>query len=259
MNETKRDGESVTAQYQPIDLPQPGQVQNGWLVGRNAAEGYQRGVSLEFGDAPKKIEAHPLFRMAMAAARDYTLLDYKRSMNLFLLVLNYFPKLDAHNIVEFGSYRGGSLIFMGTLLRELYPTAKIYGFDTFAGMPVTDSAVDLHTSGDFSDSSIEGVQQALERAQLQNVVLVKGLVQETFPQSIPAGTRFGLAHIDLDIYHPIRYAQTHVLPMLVPGGYLVYDDATVSTCIGATQAVEELIQEGYRSEQVFPHFVFRRR
>jgi hypothetical protein len=42
------------------------------------------------------------------------------------------------------------------------------------------------------------------------------------------------------------------------GGYLVYDDAHISSCIGATQAVEELIMERrVHCEQIWPHFVFR--
>ena len=46
---------------------------------------------------------------------------------------------------------------------------------------------------------------------------------------------------------------------MVPGGYLVFDDATVSSCIGATEAVESLVvrRDGLNSEQIFPHFVFR--
>ena len=43
------------------------------------------------------------------------------------------------------------------------------------------------------------------------------------------------------------------------GGYVVFDDATVSSCIGATEAVEDLLirRDGLNSEQIYPHFVFR--
>jgi hypothetical protein len=46
---------------------------------------------------------------------------------------------------------------------------------------------------------------------------------------------------------------------MIPGGYLVFDDATVSSCLGATEAVEDLLirRDGLNSEQIFPHFVFR--
>jgi hypothetical protein len=46
---------------------------------------------------------------------------------------------------------------------------------------------------------------------------------------------------------------------MVPGGYMVFDDATYSSCLGATEAVETLAirRDGLNSEQIYPHFVFR--
>ena len=40
---------------------------------------------------------------------------------------------------------------------------------------------------------------------------------------------------------------------------LVFDDATTPTCIGATEAVEDLVvrRDGLSSEQIYPHYVFR--
>ena len=44
---------------------------------------------------------------------------------------------------------------------------------------------------------------------------------------------------------------------MTAGGYVVYDDATTSSCISATQAVEEyIIDNNARSEQIYLHFVF---
>ncbi len=46
---------------------------------------------------------------------------------------------------------------------------------------------------------------------------------------------------------------------MVRGGYYVFDDATVSSCLGATEAVEELVvrRDGLHAEQIHPQFVFR--
>ena len=42
------------------------------------------------------------------------------------------------------------------------------------------------------------------------------------------------------------------------GGYVVYNDVETSSCLGATQAVEELnMERRMYSEQIWPHFVFR--
>ena len=70
--------------------------------------------------------------------------------------------------------------------------------------------------------------------------------------------RFALAHIDCDIYSGVKYAQDAVWPFMAKGGYVVYDDADAPSCIGATEAVEQLVMERrLHSEQVWPHWVFR--
>ncbi len=71
--------------------------------------------------------------------------------------------------------------------------------------------------------------------------------------------KVALAHIDCDILPSVRYSYEAVRPHMVEGGYLVFDDATMSSCIGATEAVEDLLirRDGLNSEQIHPHFVFR--
>ena len=68
-----------------------------------------------------------------------------------------------------------------------------------------------------------------------------------------------LAHIDCDIQPSVEYSYEAVKPHMVDGGYIVFDDATFSSCIGATEVVEDLLvrRDGLNSEQIFPHFVFR--
>ena len=240
-----------------IPLPEAMLTQDAMLRGRNPFEGYQRSVGLEYGDLSQKIAAHPLYQEAIAAATGRTVMDVYRVQNLFLLMTCFFERLEERNIIEFGSFRGGSLLFMGVVMKRLYPAARIFGLDTFKGMPRTNATVDLHSENDFANTSLEDVQGGLDAQGLTNVTLVQGLVQDSFPARIPP-LRFGLAHIDLDIYEPILYVQNAVWPHMTPGGYIVYDDATASSCLGASQAVEELIMERRQhSEQIFPHFVFR--
>lgn len=248
----------VAAGYPAIHLPDA----NRWPVnlhGRNINHGYQRGWGLEYGDLSKQIEAHPLFQAAFSAASTRGSLLYPhRIQNLFLLLTCFVDKLASQNCIEFGVYRGGSTLFMATIMRALYPSALIYALDTYEGMPATDGSVDLHSKGDFADTALDDIKQAAIALGLANIMFVKGLVEDTFPSKIPKGTTFGLAHIDLDIYPAIRHCQKTAYPYMTPGGYVVYDDATVSSCIGATQAVEEFVAEtNAHSEQIYPHFVFR--
>lgn len=179
-------------------------------------------------------------------------------MNIYLLVRFFFPKLRSKNIIEFGAWRGGNALFMAILLRELYPDARVFALDTFEGMPVTDKRVDAHNAGDFGDVNLDEIRATTSRLGLANIEFVKGRIEDTAEDLYARTSPFALAHIDVDLYSAVKFAQDSVWQQIVPGGYIVYDDATVSSCIGATQAVEELIIERKaHCEQIWPHFVFR--
>jgi hypothetical protein len=243
--------------FPPLALPTSA-VTPGIVGGRSPYEGYQRGVGLEYGELRDAVERHPLYQEALRAATGRTVMSADRLKNLFLVVALFFDPLSSRNIIEFGCYKGGSVLFFATLLKRLYPEAKVFGLDTFGGMPKSEQGLDLHGEGEFADTDIEAIRKTAKDLRLDNLVLVKGLVQDTFPAGVPSDVAFGLAHIDLDLYAPIKHVQDAVWDRMTPGGYVVYDDATASTCIGATQAVEELIAARHvHSEQVFPHFVFR--
>lgn len=220
-------------------------------------EGYQRGWGIQYGELREKIAAEPLFQDASAQATIPSWVSPDKRLNLYLVMTRFLPKLRSRHIVEFGSYKGGNALFMGLVMRAIDPEARIYAFDTYGGMPETDRRIDAHGAGDFADTSLDDLQTQLGQLNLSTVIPVKGLFQDTFA-SLAAKQEFGLAYLDADIYSAIKFAQDAVWDRMAPGGYLVYDDADVSSCIGATQAVEELIMERrIHSEQIWPHFVFR--
>ena len=235
----------------------PHLVDRGLVGGRSIYEGASRSMGIEFGNLYQDICRDPLYREARALSRGRSVVSVPRQMNLFLILRFYLSKLASRNIVELGTWRGGNVLFMARILKEIDPAAKVYGLDTFAGMPATRDDVDAHRAGDFVDTDMKQIELAAKKARLSNIVLIKGDIRDTLPSLCERET-FGLSHIDLDIYDPIAEAQNILLKKMIPGGYLVYDDATVSSCPGATLAVEELISlRNMRSEQIYPHFVFR--
>jgi hypothetical protein len=145
-----------------------------------------------------------------------------------------------HNIVEFGSYPGGSVLFMATLLKGWFPAARIFSLDTFEGMPETLPSHDRHLPGDFANADLASFKARAADLELDNICFVKGRMEHTFPR-LAEDTKFGLAHIDVDIYSAVRFAQEEVWPTLVAGGYLVYDDPTHWACHGAAEAAEEFM------------------
>jgi predicted O-methyltransferase YrrM len=225
--------------------------------GRNAHDGYQRGWGLQFGKLGDSIVKDPLFVAAHSLTKNRTVIGGYNFFNLYLIIRFFLGKLESQDIIEFGSYRGGSALFFAACLKDLYPAAKVYALDTFEGMPETES-IDWVKPGDFGDTNIDNLREFAASAKLDNLIFIKGRFQDTFPGLAANSGQFGLAHIDCDTYNAVKYCQDTVWEKMCMGGYIAFDDANVSSCIGATQAVEELIIERHlHSEQVWPHLVFR--
>jgi predicted O-methyltransferase YrrM len=226
--------------------------------GRCPQDGHDRGWGLEFGNHREAIEADPDFRRAITRAEGRTVVTRDRLRNLFLLIARYLPSLPPGHIIEFGSYRGGSAFFMAELAAKYLPGTMVYALDTFAGMPSTDSGIDRHSPGDLQADFAEAAA-AKDQFGLTNLRLIKGPFNETAPSILEEAGSLRLAHIDCDIYDSVLYAYDACRRFMVPGGYLVFDDATAPSCLGATEAVEEAVirRDGLLSEQIWPHHVFR--
>lgn len=130
-------------------------------------------------------------------------------------------------IVEVGVYKGGSL----KLLTELFPERKVYGFDTFEGLPKEQwNKAEHHSPGDFNDTSLSEVQKFVPSA-----ILTKGL----FPDTDPGLKNVALMHIDTDFYLSVKACIEWVLPRLVKGGIVVFDDYGWGNCLGVQRAIDE--------------------
>jgi hypothetical protein len=240
------------------DLPEPS-VENSVRKGRNLYEGYQRGIGLAFSNLGARIAADPDFGRARTLAGSRTIVGDANLANIFLLIKFFLPRLPFGHIVEFGSYKGGSAIFMAALAQKFLPGIQVIGFDTFGGMPATDHAVDAHRAGSFSDVDLTELCQYVEEAGLQNLRFVKGYFEETAAATLQQQGTVAFCHIDCDIRSAVGYAYETTRPHMAPGGYWVFDDPFVADCVGAAEAVEDLLirRDGLNSEQLYPHYVFR--
>lgn len=246
-------------QMDPSYLPVMTGMVEGIRNGRNVYEGYQRGWGLQFGGLREKVLSDSLYQEAFEVAKDRTIMSEDNRMNIFLLLRFFLGRVPFGHIIEYGSYRGGSAIFMSYIAKRLYPGMKIFALDSFVGMPQTDKSVDAHNAGDFSDTDLASLQARVNALDLDNLVLVRGFFEETNDRVMAEAGGISLAHIDCDIAPAVRYSYEGVKPFMVDGGYVVFDDATVSSCIGATEVVEDLLirRDRLNSEQIWPHFVFR--
>jgi hypothetical protein len=229
------------------------------LNGRNLKDGYIRGCGIQFGNIANLCAADPLFKHAHGLTRDRSAVTDNNLINLFLLIRFHLSRLPGGHIAEFGSFRGGSAIFMAIIAQELCPGTKVFAFDSFAGMPATDAQRDAHKAGDFDTASMEEIREFAEKIGVRNLELVKGFFHESIPRVLPSIGALRLSHIDCDLYDAIVDSYEGSKACMVPGGYIVFDDPLVSSCLGAFEAIESLVirRDGLLAEQVYPHLVYR--
>lgn len=133
--------------------------------------------------------------------------------------------------VEMGVYQGGSLAAMALV----DPNRQVIGFDTFEGLPAEAwRAGEPHQVGDFGDTSLGAVLRAVEG--MANVTLVPGL----FPESASGiDVSVALAHVDFDFYESTRAAIDWLLPRMMRGGVILFDDYDWRNCPGVRRAIDE--------------------
>ena len=150
-------------------------------------------------------------------ARDMeTLVDRFRLNKLY----QYCSKAEGE-IWECGVYKGGTanaLAGFGRILRL---------FDTFEGMPEVSKYDNFHKKGDF-ETSVPNIKGAL---------IYKGFIPNTFKGL--EDCKIGFAHIDVDIYQSVLDCCEFIVPRLVKGGIIIFDDYGFRTCRGAKKAVDE--------------------
>lgn len=138
---------------------------------------------------------------------------------------------------ECGVYKGGTATMLAQMLADApaRATTRLHLFDTFAGMPETDPQHDWHRSGDFSDTSLEAVRSRVGHREL--VRYHQGLIPDSFATHADATIAF--AHVDVDIHQAVLDCCTFIVPRLVHGGIMVFDDYGFPSCPGARRAVDE--------------------
>jgi hypothetical protein len=240
-------------------LPEFPALTPGLRLGRSVRDGYVRGWGIQFGQLREEVRRDPLYKKAAALSRGRSVVSEDNRINLFLICRFFLAQVPDGHIVEFGSYKGGNALFLATVAAEVCPGAHVYALDTYSGIPDADPSIDAHSAGDFHDVDLAELRQFAQQHHVTNLDFVQGRFEDTAAPLLARIGSVALAHIDSDTYGSVAFAYDAVRPHMVPGGYLAFDDATVSSCLGATEAVESLLirRDGLNAEQIWPHFVFR--
>ena len=176
------------------------------------------------------------FLEAHALIAHHTLVDLYRCHELWMLV-GELRHLEG-DILEVGTWRGGSGVLMAQQCRRLRLGASVILCDTFHGVPKAGAGDTDYSGGEHADASAAGVRELGRRAGVDDLHILEGVFPEETSGTI-AERRFRLCHIDVDVYRSAKDVLEWVWPRLVPGGVVVFDDYGFKGCEGVARVVEE--------------------
>ena len=149
------------------------------------------------------------------------------------------------DLAELGVYKGNTAVLLANFARTKGRT--VYLFDTFAGFPQDDmSGIDAGKNVEFADTSVAAVRSLVGSDSVEYVV-------GYFPDSasaLPGGLSFCLAHLDCDLYAPMKAGLEYFYPRLVSGGFLVLHDYSSMYWDGAERAIDEFLAD--KRERLVP-------
>jgi|GEM_PF-6966980 len=132
------------------------------------------------------------------------------------------------DLAEFGVWKGGT----ARLIRHFDNKSPLHLFDTFEGIPETDTFEGGHVQGDFDDTSLAEVQALVPDARFY---------VGKFPLEVEVpDVQYKFAHVDFDTYQSTLAACTYLKDRMVPGGIIVFDDYGWGACRGVASAIAEV-------------------
>jgi O-methyltransferase len=136
------------------------------------------------------------------------------------------------DIVEIGCYAGESSVVLQRILRDLDPTRKLHVYDSFSGVPPTDSKDrGAYAHGDMATSEAS-FRESFHQVGLDLPLIHRGWFEETLPGQLPDHIAFAL--LDADLYRSTLVALNAVYPRLARGGICllgVYWDAASGAAV----------------------------
>jgi O-methyltransferase len=171
---------------------------------------------------------------------EYTLVDMYRQWELWKLV-EQVSKLSSGDILEVGTYKGGTGTMIAKQASVSCPEAKVYLCDTFQGIvKCGENEISTRVNGQHV-ADIEDVVELILKMSLTNIEILTGIFPEDTQHLIPQDTVFRLCHIDVDVYQSAKDIMDWVWPRLLVHGIVVFDDYGFTNCDGITKLVEEMM------------------
>lgn len=160
------------------------------------------------------------------------------------------------DFVECGVWKGGNLMLFNFLNQKYKLNKKIYGYDTFEGMPLPSrfdfkydgrSALNLYSKrtrskDGWAKSSFDEVKSnLLTECSLDNIHLIKGLVEDTLLIKKNLPKKISILRLDTDFYESTKIELEILFPLLEEDGILIIDD--YGHYKGSRKAVDEYFKK----------------
>ncbi len=180
---------------------------------------------LNRSDLEKDKEFQNLYSKVGTRKSKYTLTSMERCYSLYKAI-QYITKGDIlGDIVECGVWRGGSAMLAAlTLIKSQQTHRKIY---------LTDKDIDIHgvpyrllwkKEKEFLSVSLDEVKKNIFSTGYpkENIIFVKGMVQDTIPNTVPK--QIALLRLDTDLYESTYHELFHLYPKTTSQGVIIIDD-----------------------------------
>ena len=155
------------------------------------------------------------------------------------------------DIVECGIWRGGNL-FLAKKIQDKYPKnlkRKLYGYDTFEGMPKPTFKDGIKINQVYQDfknrnepwtkASLDDVKNSTKKlfSNIEDFNFIKGMVEDTMKDKKNLPNKISLLRLDTDLYESTKVELNILYPLLVENGVLIIDD--YGDFPGCRKAVDE--------------------
>lgn len=177
------------------------------------------------------------FRAVARSVADNTLLDEMRLYELWQLA-DQVSHLNG-DAIEVGCWRGGAGCLIAHRLTRASPRTTMFLCDTFTGVVKASAQDSVYVGGEHDDADEATVRALARKLTLDNVELLVGIFPEETGDRV-ANRAFKFAHIDVDVYGGARDSFEWLLPRLVVGGLIVFDDYGSALTDGIRTFIAEL-------------------
>lgn len=170
--------------------------------------------------------------------RHYTLVDIYRCYELWELAGQVHQINAKAAFLEVGVWRGGTAAIVGRKLAIHGSNTDFYLADTFSGVAKASGKDGYYTGGEHADTSQDLVETLLSD-KYSNYQILKGIFPDDSAHLVKPDTKFGLCHIDVDVYESANGIVNWIWDKMMIGGIIVFDDYGFHYCDGITRFVNE--------------------